>query len=52
MTVLENLLVAQHNPLMKASGYTILGVLGLAGLQGPPRTKRSRRPSSGWRRPT
>jgi branched-chain amino acid transport system ATP-binding protein len=29
MTVLENLLVAQHNPLMKASGLTILGLLGL-----------------------
>jgi branched-chain amino acid transport system ATP-binding protein len=29
MTVLENLMVAQHNPLMLASGYTILGVLGL-----------------------
>jgi branched-chain amino acid transport system ATP-binding protein len=29
MTVLENLLVAQHNPLMKASGFTILGLLGL-----------------------
>ena len=28
MTVLENLLVAQHNKLMKASGYTILGLLG------------------------
>jgi branched-chain amino acid transport system ATP-binding protein len=28
MTVLENLLVAQHNALMKASGYTILGLLG------------------------
>ncbi len=28
MTVLENLLVAQHNRLMLASGYTILGVLG------------------------
>jgi branched-chain amino acid transport system ATP-binding protein len=28
MTVLENLLVAQHNPLMVASGYTFLGVLG------------------------
>jgi branched-chain amino acid transport system ATP-binding protein len=28
MTVLENLLVAQHNGLMKASGYTILGLLG------------------------
>jgi branched-chain amino acid transport system ATP-binding protein len=29
MTVLENLLVAQHNPLMRASGYTIGGILGL-----------------------
>ncbi len=28
MTVLENLLVAQHNRLMLASGYTFLGVLG------------------------
>src|SRR5581483_12189394 len=28
MTVLENLLVAQHNRLMLASGYTLLGVLG------------------------
>jgi len=28
MTVLENLLVAQHNALMLASGYTLLGVLG------------------------
>jgi branched-chain amino acid transport system ATP-binding protein len=31
MTVLENLLVAQHNPLMAASGYTLLGVLGIGG---------------------
>jgi branched-chain amino acid transport system ATP-binding protein len=29
MTVLENLLVAQHNPLMKASGYTVLGIFGI-----------------------
>ncbi len=29
LTVLENLLVAQHNMLMKASGYTILGLLGM-----------------------
>lgn len=28
MTVLENLLVAQHNALMQASGFTILGLLG------------------------
>jgi branched-chain amino acid transport system ATP-binding protein len=31
MTVLENLMVAQHNPLMVASGYTLLGVLGIGG---------------------
>jgi branched-chain amino acid transport system ATP-binding protein len=30
MSVLENLIVAQHNPLMRASGYTVLGVLGFA----------------------
>jgi branched-chain amino acid transport system ATP-binding protein len=29
MTVLENLLVAQHNALIKASGFSILGILGL-----------------------
>jgi branched-chain amino acid transport system ATP-binding protein len=29
LTVLENLLVAQHNALMKASGYTFLGLLGM-----------------------
>ncbi len=29
MTVLENLLVARHNPLMLASGFTALGLLGL-----------------------
>ncbi len=28
LTLLENLLVAQHNALMKASGYTVLGLLG------------------------
>ena len=31
MTALENLLVAQHNPLMTASSFTIGGVLGLPG---------------------
>jgi branched-chain amino acid transport system ATP-binding protein len=30
MSVLENLVVAQHNSLMRASGYTVLGVLGVA----------------------
>ncbi|MDX5362442.1 MAG: ABC transporter ATP-binding protein [Alphaproteobacteria bacterium] len=33
MTVLENLLVAQHNHLMVASGYTIGGILGLPGFR-------------------
>ena len=28
MTVLENLVVAQHNKLMRASGYTLLGLIG------------------------
>ena len=31
MTLLENLLVAQHNKLMLASGYTVLGLLGIGG---------------------
>jgi branched-chain amino acid transport system ATP-binding protein len=30
MSVLENLVVAQHDALMRASGYTVLGVLGFA----------------------
>lgn len=30
MSVLENLIVAQHNELMQASGFTIAGLLGLA----------------------
>jgi branched-chain amino acid transport system ATP-binding protein len=29
MTVLENLLIAQHNTLMRASGFTVLGLIGL-----------------------
>jgi branched-chain amino acid transport system ATP-binding protein len=29
MSLLENLLVAQHGPLMRASGFTILGLFGL-----------------------
>jgi branched-chain amino acid transport system ATP-binding protein len=29
MTVLENLIVAQHNKLMRASGYTVFGLIGL-----------------------
>ncbi len=30
MTVLENLIVAQHNPLMRASGLSVLGLIGAA----------------------
>jgi branched-chain amino acid transport system ATP-binding protein len=37
MTVLENLLVAQHNPLMIASGFTFLGVLGIGGYRSSER---------------
>src|SRR5690606_19733831 len=33
MTVLENLLVAQHNPLMLASGFSIAGLFGLPGFR-------------------
>jgi len=31
MTVLENLIVAQHNKLMRASGFTLAGLFGLPG---------------------
>ncbi len=31
MSVLENLIVAQHNELMKASGFTVVGLFGLGG---------------------
>ncbi len=31
MSVLENLIVAQHNRLMRASGYTVLGLFGFGG---------------------
>jgi branched-chain amino acid transport system ATP-binding protein len=30
MTVLENLMIAQHNKLMVASGYSVAGILGLS----------------------
>ncbi len=33
MTVLENLLVAQHNTLMQASGFTLAGLVGLPGFR-------------------
>ncbi|NKB79320.1 ATP-binding cassette domain-containing protein [Ochrobactrum daejeonense] len=37
LTVLENLLVAQHNTLMRSSGFTILGLLGLPGYKSAAR---------------
>jgi len=37
MTLLENLMVAQHNKLMVASGYTALALLGLGGYRGSER---------------
>ena len=33
MSVLENLIVAQHNKLMRASGFSIAGLLGLPGFR-------------------
>ena len=33
MTLLENLMVAQHNALMRASGFTVGGMLGLPGFR-------------------
>jgi branched-chain amino acid transport system ATP-binding protein len=38
MTVLENLLVAQHNALMVASGFSIAGILGLRSYRDAERT--------------
>ena len=40
MSVLENLLVAQHNPLMAASGYTALGIFGIGNYGGAERADR------------
>ena len=47
MTVLENLLVAQHNPLMRASGFTALGIFGLGHYRRAGSRSRAR---SRWRR--
>ena len=41
MTALENLMVAQHNALMRASGLTLLGLLGV------PSWRSAMRPSVG-----
>ncbi|MDR3466364.1 MAG: ABC transporter ATP-binding protein [Xanthobacteraceae bacterium] len=37
MTLLENLMVAQHNPLMRASGFTVLGLFGAPGYRAAER---------------
>jgi branched-chain amino acid transport system ATP-binding protein len=46
MTVLENLLVAQHNSLMIASGFTVLGVLALGGYRASERKAVEK--ATGW----
>ena len=46
MTALENLLVAQHNGLMVASGYTLLGVLGFPSYAAAERTALDK--ARGW----
>ena len=57
MTALENLMVAQHNALMLASGLTFLGLIGAPSWRAP-KNARSTRPSSGsiasvcWTAPT
>ncbi|GEC14755.1 ABC transporter ATP-binding protein [Nitrobacter winogradskyi] len=38
MTALENLMVAQHNGLMRASGYTFLGLIGSPGFRSAERS--------------
>ena len=42
MTVLENLIVAQHNPLMTSSGWTVLGLLGAPGYRAAERAAMDR----------
>ena len=46
MTALENLMVAQHNRLMLASGYTLLGVLGFPSYRAAERAAVER--ARGW----
>ena len=50
MTLLENLLVAQHNALMRASGLTFLGLIGAPTYTAPSAARSIRRAtgSSGW----
>ncbi len=46
LTLLENLLVAQHTPLMKASGYTFGGLFGLASYRN--KSQESERKAGDW----
>jgi branched-chain amino acid transport system ATP-binding protein len=46
LTLLENLLVAQHTPLMKASGYTVGGLLGLSSYS--EKSEAATRKASDW----
>jgi branched-chain amino acid transport system ATP-binding protein len=50
MTVLENLLVAQHNQLMLASGFTALGLVGLGMPFAVPATAGQRQSATSERR--
>ena len=50
MTVLENLLVAQHNTLMAATGFGVLAVFGLVALPGGGAEGDREGAASGWTR--
>ena len=50
MTVLENLLVAQHRPLSRASVFSIAGAARACRATAKPKPKRSNSPATGWRR--
>ena len=47
MTVLENLIVAQHNSLMRASGWTVLGLFGAPSYRNSEAAQSSW-PATGW----
>ena len=48
MTALENLMVAQHNALMRASGLTFLGLIGAPGYRAAEKQRDRSRRNSGW----
>ena len=49
MTVLENLVVAQHNRLMTASGFTLLGLFGIASYRAAERPRSTGRATGSTR---